>query len=183
MECWKAIPGYEGHYEVSDLGRVRSLGGVRAQNNRYGTTTHRKFQPRILKQRALTGGYLYVRLCVNQDRRQFRVNRLVMLSFDSIPNPEKMEANHLNSDRQDNRLVNLQWNTRSQNQLHAHREGSAKSPALKGEAHPRAKLTEQDVLDIRAGHYGDNQSSIARHFDVGISTIAAVIHRRSWRHV
>lgn len=112
-EVWKPIPGYEGLYEVSSLGRVRSVG--RYIRYRHGLRWH---EPHI---RAITTycGYNYVNLCVSdnkiQKEKRFLVHRLVAEAF--IPNPEnKRCVDHINTIRTDNRVENLRWVTHLENQ-------------------------------------------------------------------
>lgn len=105
MEIWRDIPEYEGLYQVSNKGRVRGL--------------KRKL---ILKQSSLTGGYMYVWLCKNNERKIKRVHRLVASAF--IPNPNhKATVNHIDKNRTNNSVDNLEWNTYSENQKHAYTQG------------------------------------------------------------
>jgi len=97
QEVWKAIPGYEGQYEVSDQGNVR--------------TFRRGANGRLMKPGRMTQGHLSVAL----GRRNSQcVHKLVLLAFVG-PAPEKYECRHLNGNPADNRLENLCWGTRSEN--------------------------------------------------------------------
>lgn len=96
-EIWRDIAGYEGLYQVSNLGRVKSLG-----NGRTCKTS------RILKFIKTKVGYLYVQLCKDGKRKGFRVNRLVAEAF--IPNTDgKPEVNHIDEDKANNSVENLEW--------------------------------------------------------------------------
>lgn len=100
-EEWRPVPGFQGRYEVSDLGRIRSLlrGG----------------DPRPISQRPGWNGYPSARLSVGDGReRGLYVHTLVMLAFVG-PRPAGMETRHLNGDRTDARLVNLAYGTHSEN--------------------------------------------------------------------
>lgn len=105
-EVWKSVVGYEGFYEVSSLGRVKSL-------PRNGTvSTGRVLCPELDK-----NGYLRVLLQKNGDKKHCLVHRLVAQAF--IPNPEnKPQVNHKNGVRGENCTANLEWVTASENQQH-----------------------------------------------------------------
>lgn len=115
-EIWKSIPSYEGLYEVSNLGRVRSLGKVFKMNN-HGTICDVHFRPQILAQH-YAYGYLMVGLNKHKNQKTYLVHRLVAMAF--IPNPEnKPYINHINAHRDDNRVENLEWCTPLENSRHA----------------------------------------------------------------
>lgn len=99
MEIWKDIPWYEWKYQVSNMGNVKNL-------------------YKILKQQK-NRGYLQVYLYKNYKRYTIWIHRLVANAF--IPNPEnKLEVNHINWIKDDNKLENLEWCTRFENMQHAH---------------------------------------------------------------
>ena len=112
-EVWKDSPGYEGMYQVSNLGQVRSYG--RYCNNRY----NKVWRPgRILSAGKDNKGYLTVVLCLNDTRHTVKVHRLVAELF--IDNPEnKDQVNHINGNKQENCVANLEWCTQSENMMHA----------------------------------------------------------------
>ena len=106
METWKDISGYEGIYEVSDLGRVRSL----VQRNRW--------KPGILKPGKDGKGYLFVILCKGGIRKHMKVHRLVAQAF--IPNPNNLETvNHKDEDKTNNAASNLEYMTRGDNVIYS----------------------------------------------------------------
>lgn len=102
-EVWKPVVGYEGLYEVSDQGRVRSL------------NYRRTGKVQILKP-GFTRRYLLVSLLKDGEKKHFLVHRLVALAFIPNDDPEhKTQCNHINEDRLDNRACNLNWMTPKEN--------------------------------------------------------------------
>ena len=114
-EEWKPIPGYEGSYEVSDIGRVRSL-------NRLDSRGRRR-DGRLMKQTAAKSGHRFVSLCIDGVRRRWGVHTLVLEAFVG-PRPTLHDSCHWNDDPTDNRLANLRWGTRSENRLDCVRNGT-----------------------------------------------------------
>lgn len=103
---YKAIKGYEGIYEVNELGQVRSVN--RIVETKYGG--NRKYDGKELKLLMDKGGYAMVRLCKNGVYKMMKVHRLVAGAF--IPNPDNLpQIHHINHDRKDNRAHNLKWVT------------------------------------------------------------------------
>ncbi len=110
METWKDIRGYEGLYQISDLGRIRSLGRV---VNAKGNSKSKK-RERILTQEITVFGYCRVRLFNSDGKaKHYAVHRLVAQEF--IGNPEGFEINHKNEIKTDNRVENLEIVTSKQN--------------------------------------------------------------------
>jgi hypothetical protein len=110
-EIWRPVVGYEGIYEVSDLGRVQSLDRIDAIG--------RRRQGQILRG---CGTYLGISLCRDGVKSRFLIHRLVLETFVG-PCPLGMECCHFNDDKHDNRLTNLRWDTPSANQYDKVRNG------------------------------------------------------------
>lgn len=108
-EQWRNVPGYEGVYEVSDQGRVRS----KLRYEQCGGMVRLR-RERILKAWVDRDGYASVRLSRDARTKQFRVSRLVLLAF--VGDGGTLEAAHKNHKRLDNRLSNLEWATRLENE-------------------------------------------------------------------
>ena len=111
-EIWKDIQGYEGLYQVSNLGRVKSLGrNIKKPLLKSGYCWQ---EERILKPYKNRKGYLNVRLCKDSRTKDFQIHRLVAIAF--IPNPEnKPQIDHINADKTNNNVNNLRWVTCKEN--------------------------------------------------------------------
>lgn len=158
-EIWKNIEGFNGYYQVSNLGRIKSTGS-RARI--------RKLFPNKV------WGYLYV---VLKGKKGKRVHRLVAQAF--IQNPNNYpEVNHKDGDKTNNRVENLEWCTPSQNMIHAVKSG------LKPPSYGRRKLTIDQVEEIRYLRYcGATSVQLASEFNVHKDSILNIISRRTWAHV
>lgn len=111
QEQWRPVIGYEGHYEVSNFGRVQGLD----RSVRRGNSVM-KLKSRICSQSPNPGGYMTVGLSKGNRTKRFAVHRLVAESFIGKL-PEGLETQHLNGDQKDNRLSNLKYGTKSENNL------------------------------------------------------------------
>lgn len=118
-EIWRDITGYEGYYQVSNLGNVRSC-----ERKIIDSKCKRIFKGKILKPTPSKGKlpYYYVSLSKQGKIKKKRIHVLVASEF--IPNPEhKPQVNHKNGNPQDNRIDNLEWVTNSENTQHAYNTG------------------------------------------------------------
>lgn len=122
-EVWKDIVGYEGIYQASTLGQIRSVEGKVTQSTWHG---ERRWKSRILKPKGCTDyrkiGYR-VTLWVNKKPHDYLVARLVASTFLGVPINTRLTVNHINGDRLDNRIENLEWITLSQNVKYAFEKG------------------------------------------------------------
>ena len=175
-EEWRAVVGYEGRYEVSSLGRVRSL--PRTERSAAGWS---RAYPGVTLRQDTRRGYKAVFLCTGIAARQRRVqvHRLALEAFVG-PCPRGMECCHGNGDRADNRAENLRWDTRRQNALQRTEHGTA--PA--GEAHHNTFITEECVRTIRSRvASGEQQRAVARDMGLGDSLVSNIVRRKTWRNV
>lgn len=166
-ETWK----YFGQgYQISTLGRVKSFKRYpEGQIRRPGTSPK---------------GYLKVVISINGERTTCPIHRLVAEAF--IPNPENKHCvNHINGNKADNRVENLEWVTESENVQHAHDIGLKIEP--QGEKHTSARFTKEQILWIRHIHKPYDKacgtSALARRFNVSQSTIYKIIRQQSYRNV
>ncbi|MBH0121551.1 NUMOD4 motif-containing HNH endonuclease [Rhodococcus sp. CX] len=111
MEQWRPIPGYEGGYEVSDQGRVRSLDRITYRGEKQIRLKGKILSPGKRKQT----GHLYVNLHRPGERRTFKVHRLVLLAFVGPPPAGSEYALHADDDPSNNRLSNLRWGSQVDN--------------------------------------------------------------------
>lgn len=173
MEIWKDIVGYEGFYQVSNLGKIKGL-------DRFVSSSHnckRLVKGKIIKP---TIRVCYHKVCLSKPNQiwQVSVHRLVALHF--IENPEnKPQVNHKNGIKTDNRVDNLEWCTTFENRQHAFDTGLQK--AIKGEKHYISKLTEKDVLDIRKSSLLQRELSLI--YGVHRVCISQVKLRKTWKHI
>jgi hypothetical protein len=178
-EEWRPIPGSVG-YEVSSLGRLRSIDRDVSYTTADGRTITRHHQERILK---LTAGkktkYFYASL--GRYGGNILVHRAIALAFHGEPPTAKHHAAHDNGDRQDNRPGNVHWKTPVENEADKLRHGRR----YQGTDHHLNKLSEDDVRTIRqrlAVGYRI-QTALAREYGVDRSTIGKIGERRIWKHL
>lgn len=113
-------------------------------------------------------------------KRTFRVHRLVMMAFNPVENMDELEVNHLDGNKKNNKLENLEWCTASENQKHAFKTGLQK--ARKGESSNFAKLTEEDVKQVfELRKQGLLQREIAKIVGCTSSNISAILRGKSWK--
>lgn len=175
-EVWKPVVGFEGLYEVSDQGRVRSLDRYVETRNRWGAM--RRFQPgRVLKYRTDTAGYVIVALLRDGVLKSTSTHILVAAAFIG-PRPEGMEVCHNDGSKTNSRVENLRYATASENAADKHKHGTA----VFGELSPRAILTEHDIKEIRAAE-GVTLAALAAKYGCVFSNIAAIRARKTWKHV
>ena len=137
METWENIKGYEGFYQVSNMGRVKSL----ERKNSQGRTV----KERILKPAVKNAGYVEVNLYAGGKPKTLKVHRLVCEAFNDNRD-EKPEVNHINEIKTDNRACNLEWCTRRDNINHGSRNIRAGKAIAKANSKPLGQWTKEGEL-------------------------------------
>lgn len=175
QEIWKDVKGYEGFYQVSNLGRVKSLGG------KIGTCKRKE------KLRSISftkDGYAKVRLLRNGEDKTMRVHRLVAEAF--IPNPDnKGTVNHKDGNKQNNIVTNLEWVDRSEQMHHAY--GLGLKTSRSGIYNSNAKLTEAQVREIKKIYVPQSKQfgtvALAEKYGVSNRVIGLIINNKSYKNV
>lgn len=167
-EIWKDIPEYEGLYQVSDTGRVKSF---------------KRNPEKILNLYNDKYGYLYVGLRnKNKIYKKFKVHRLVMLTFCSELYFEGAQINHINGIKTDNTVCNLEWCTNIKNIEHACMTGLHNNKGINNKS---SKLDDDQVRTIRS-LYNDEHNTIhqlSKIFNVSKPSIYRIVTNRSWSHI
>ena len=173
-EIWKPIEGYENLYQVSSYGRVKS--NDRTEICKNGLVRFR--EGKILKPHQNYNGYLWVSLCKNDKRKKKKIHRLVAKAF--IPNTNnKPQVNHIDGNKHNNNLKNLEWVTSKENMEHAVKKGLWEVP--KGTKNPTNKLSNENVLDIRdLLNEGVTVKELAEKYSVHTSTIYRIKRDKAW---
>lgn len=173
-EEWKNIKGYEGKYQISNIGNVKSL--------LWWSGLFKKFfnKERFLIKTEDNHGYYYVTLCKDNKKKKFLVHRLVAEAF--IPNPEnKPQVNHIDGNKKNNQINNLEWCTNQENISHALKTGLKNDYGCNSYL---SKFSENDIDYIR-NHYIPKDKefgcrALARKFNVSKSTISYIINYRTY---
>lgn len=181
-EIWKDIPNFEGFYQASDMGRIRSLDRnihKKVKEKIFDTSrSGRVFRLRYKKSRR----YISIRLSKNGKTNSYALHRLIAITF--ISNPDNFpQVNHINGIKSDNRAENLSWTNNSENVKHAISMGLNKS--VVGENHGSSIFKNEDVLEIRELYSTGNYSyrEIAEKFKVKTGRIFEIIKRKTWKHI
>lgn len=179
-EIWKPVKDFEGMYEVSNTGKVKSI-------KRSITTSSGRILPipeRILSGSKDTKGYLQVEFKKNGKRHIYFTHRLVAEAFLELKEG-KNQVNHKDGNKLNNSVENLEWVTCQENIIHAWKNNLNK-PFL-GEKHPNHKLTEDEVRFIKTNYkprdreFGAN--ALARRFGVSVSPICEIVNNKRWTHI
>jgi hypothetical protein len=175
MEIWKNIPGFEGEYQASNLGKIKSL------TRKYSVLANGKYPcektiiGRVLKKRVSQG-----RSKVALKGKNYSTHRLVAITFLENPN-NYPQINHIDGNPLNNVVENLEWCNRSMNIKHAYKNKLIVAP--KGEKSHLSKLKEKDVKLIRLIRPYYSTVELAKRFNINQRTISAICNRIIWKHI
>lgn len=179
-EEWRDIIGYEGLYQVSNLGRIKSLYKKVICKNGF-----RSCKEKILKNNSYGD---YNRIQIGKKSKHFLVHRLVAKAF--IPNPEnKPCVNHINGIKTDNRKENLEWSTYSENTIHAYdvlkcnRYANSKENYKRGSDQCFSKLKDYEVKEIRRKYSKGMGIILSKEYNVSQTTILNIVNNKIWVHI
>lgn len=168
-EVWRDIPGYEGRYQASNLGRIKSLERKVNGKNHY---TNQSFERTIPETILRPGRFCkngHVSVVLGRGTAGKPVHQLIMKTFVGEP-PEGCEVLHINGDPTDNRLENLRYGSRTDNILDVYRQGKI-----------WRKLSTEDVEQIRFGlTMGMKQKELAEMYEVSVSAISCIKRRKTY---
>jgi hypothetical protein len=170
-EEWRNIPEFSG-YDVSSLGRVRST-------DRFSGKRRGLVKGKELVQTSNKRGYPEVRLFKDSKSTAKVVHRLVAKAF--IPNDEnKLQVNHIDGNKLNNKTSNLEWMNNSENQKHAYSLGL--QPSRAGEGNGRSVLTDEKVTTIKELYNsGKTAKEVSEILEVSLYTVRAIIAGKTWK--
>ena len=173
MQQWKDIKGYEGMYQVSDMGNIRSLDRIVKRKNHTVKIKGKILSPNPLKK----SGHMYVNLSKNGKYKSLYVHRLVALHFIGNPPTIKHQVSHINCEAQDNRVNNLEWATQSENNLNGVRNG--KKLGGRGLRSGKSKFTYNDLKEI---YFSDKSfRELGRKYKVSPGVISSIKKGKSYK--
>lgn len=174
-ECWRPVPGCEGYYSVSNFGRVRS--------EPIQTSPVGRQRGRILRCVPDSKGYpFFVAYMPDGRHASFKVHRAVALAFLG-PRPPGHQINHKSGDKRDNAVTNLEYVTCAENIRHGWRMGLFDPANRRGENSATAKLTAEQVCQIRILGTTTSLGILSRQFGVTKQAISAILRRKTWQHL
>ena len=185
-EIWKDIEGYEGIYQVSNIGRIKSFDRMVSNKGKPYIIKGKIMAQYVRRSKNLKQGDGYFAVGLRKEKKQkgYFVHRIIALAF--IPNPlNKPTVNHKDGNKLNNNINNLEWATHQENTKHAWKNGLCYSNSVHGEEHYRSKLTENDVLFIRECSETNEMSTLelSIKYDVSRSHINRIKRNAQWKHL
>lgn len=177
LEIFKDVEGYEGKYQVSNKGRVKSM--AREIKNGPNKSATRHLPEKILKNDIIRNGYAQVAFWKDGKKKNHLVHRLVAKTF--LSNPQKLpDVNHIDENKINNQIDNLEWVSRKQNMNHGTLP-SRRGNSIKGRVPQNRKMTEEDAKRIREYRtQGLKPTAIKKQMDhISLSMISHFFYGRS----
>ena len=181
-EIWKDVVGFEGLYQVSNLGRVKSLDrvlSIKTSNQVVSFSCLRTKKGKVLKPVNRGRGYLCVSLSDRDRCRLVNIHLIVAEAFLEKPRPDKV-INHKDGNKANNTLENLEWVSTSENHLHAVNFLGQ----LRGDTHGMSKLTEDQAKQIKSlRKLGYSAKILSEMFNIGESQVKRISSGKSWKYL
>jgi hypothetical protein len=177
-EFWKDVVGYEGRYEVSNLGRIRSIDRKTTRKFNFGTTGIIGYPSKILKPMSTKFDYLKYGLSKNGKTTSFVGHRLVAMAW--IPNPNNYpQVHHKDHNKHNNAVENLEWVTPSQNTKYAISAGRHHGGFKMGTTHHSGKFTDDQIKWMRNLHKdGYSLTQLSEIFNSNRGYLSSVINNK-----
>jgi hypothetical protein len=173
MEVWKKIEGFE-NYEISNLGRLKGL----EITTKFGCS-FKTYPERICKFWKDKKGYEYFTFNINGKNKHKLIHRLVATAF--IPNSNnKPQVNHIDGNKSNNNIENLEWCTVKENLKHARDNGLNNSEGLN---HYRCKLTKNNIIEIRENKEKLTQKKLAEKYILNQASVSDIINFKTYKNV
>lgn len=177
VEKWVAVKEYEGLYQVSNLGRVRSIDRVvRSRPSVFQTIKGRIIKPHL-------NAFGYEKFTGSRDgkTKNLYVHRLVATAFIDKPDGKNC-INHIDNNPSNNRATNLEWCTHKENSQHMIKSNRTNPPV--GARSASAKLTREQVLAIRSkSANGVKQAILAKEYGIHVVYVGSIVRRKNWKHI
>jgi hypothetical protein len=181
-EIWQDITGYENSYQISNKGQVRSKDRYRLKRwNKFGTLEKILYKSKLLKGQ-ISHGYQIISLSKDGLKKQHYIHRLVAGAFiDNTSN--KREVNHIDGNKLNNELSNLEWVSSKENKIHCRKNHLQR--IAKGNDYRNAKLNDTMIKDILLLYHFSNisQHKIAQKYNVCQQLINGIVNRKRWKHI
>ena len=164
-EIWKDVPGYDGDYQASNHGNVKSF---------------KYKEPKLLSLPQGPNGYRRICLSHKNATKCLLVHRIILLTFIGAPANSRFQGSHLDGSRTNNRLENLTWESSKDNVSRKREHGTAGI----GEKNPKAKLTDKKIIAIRfLLSIGLKEMALAEMFRISNASIYYIKSNKTWKHV
>lgn len=172
MEEWNPIFGFNGRYFCSTLGRIKSVD--------WRDTRGALRKGRIMKQQRDHYGYMHIFLTNGNFKKINLVHRLIAIAFLGLKKGKDF-VNHKNGKKDDNRIDNLEWVTKSENSKHSFVIGTQDNKGMK---HPLARYTDDQIREIRERHTkGESAYKLSKEFKMSYTNAKDIVAKRTWSHI